>query len=86
MAEKLSWEGGLTAVQPRIRLLRSFDERSHSYLGFVLQVEGTIGGEERSFLVGVGKAAQEKPQFQSGDVVSGECTNRNRGETSWMNK
>jgi len=31
MAEKLLWRGTVTSVQPRIRLLRSFDQRSHSY-------------------------------------------------------
>ena len=34
MAEKLTWQGTLVSVQPRIRLTRSFDERTHSYLGY----------------------------------------------------
>ena len=71
MADKASWQGNLTAIQPRIRLTRSFDQRSHTYLGYVLHVEGTIGGEERSFLVGIGKAAHQKHQFQFGDAASG---------------
>src|SRR5262249_34733644 len=29
----------VTAVQPRIRLTRSFDQRSHSYLGYLLRIE-----------------------------------------------
>src|SRR5262249_15024189 len=28
--EKIRWRGGLLSVQPRTRLTRSFDERSHS--------------------------------------------------------
>jgi hypothetical protein len=36
---------GLLTVQPRIRLGRSFDERSHTYLGYALRVHGSIGGE-----------------------------------------
>jgi hypothetical protein len=28
---KLSWQGKVVSVQPRIRLTRSFDERSHAY-------------------------------------------------------
>ena len=44
---KMFFHGTLTSVQPRIRLLRSFDQRSHSYLGYVLSVEGMIGNEER---------------------------------------
>jgi len=43
-------------VQPRIRLGRSFDQRSHTYPGYVLRVRGNIGSEVREFLVGVGKA------------------------------
>lgn len=30
---KAAWSGRVVSVQPRIRLSRSFDERSHSYLG-----------------------------------------------------
>ena len=55
--EKLSWEGEILSVQPRIRLLRSFDERSHSYLGYVLHIRGSLAGENREFAVAVGKGA-----------------------------
>lgn len=73
MDEKISWQGSLVSIQPRIRLTRSFDQRHHTYLGYALRVQGTIGGEEREFLVGVGKAAHAKHQFQVGDVVSGKA-------------
>ena len=69
--EKLSWQGIVIAVQPRIRLTRSFDQRQHTYLGYVLRVRGTIGDEDREFVVGVGKGAHAKHQFQAGDVVCG---------------
>jgi hypothetical protein len=71
MAGKLKWSGQVTSVQPRIRLHRSFDERWHSYMGFALRIEGTIGGEAREFLVGIGKAAQAKHGLRVGDVVEG---------------
>jgi hypothetical protein len=71
-SSKVSWSGTLISAQPRIRLTRSFDERSHSYLGYVLRVRGDVGGEAKEFLVGVGKAAHEKHQFRVGDEVSGE--------------
>jgi len=70
--EKLLWSGKIISVQPRIRLLRSFDQRSHNYLGYILQVHGMIGGEERSFGIAIGKGAQEKLQFQAGDLASGK--------------
>jgi len=73
MAEKIAWQGTLDAIQPRIRLTRSFDERSHSYLGYALRVRGTIGGEDREFLVGFGHAAHAKHQFQAGDLLSGNA-------------
>ena len=67
------WRGVILGVQPRIRMLRSFDQRSHSYLGYSLLVRGIIGDHLRDFLVGVGKAAHAKYQFQAGDTVSGLC-------------
>ena len=73
MDEKIAWRGTLISVQPRIRLTRSFDQRSYSYLGYALRVQGTIGGEEREFLVGIGKAAHAKHQFRADDVVSGKA-------------
>jgi len=71
--EKIAWEGVLVSVQPRIRLTRSFDQRSHTYLGYSLTVRGTVGTEAREFLVGVGQATHAKHQFRAGDGVSGEA-------------
>ena len=70
---KLLFHGTIISVQPRIRLLRSFDQRSHSYLGYALRVNGMIENEQRKFLVGIGKGAQSKNMFRVGDIVSGEC-------------
>ncbi len=69
---KLSWQGRIVSVQPRIRLTRSFDERSHTYSGYALRVQGAIGDESREFLVGIGKGAHAKHQFQAGDSVCGK--------------
>jgi len=69
---KVEWEGVLLSVQPRIRLLRSFDERSHSYLGYLLRVHGTLAGEPRDFGVAIGKGAHEKYQLRAGDRISGK--------------
>jgi hypothetical protein len=73
MSEKLDWRGTLVAIQPRIRLTRSFDQRSHSYLGYALRVLGAIGGDEREFLVGIGESAHAKHQFRAGDVLVGRA-------------
>jgi hypothetical protein len=70
---KLSWRGEIVAVQPRIRLTRSFDERSHTYLGYVLRLRGHVAGEAREFTIGIGKAAQAKHAFRVGDETSGEA-------------
>ncbi len=69
---KLPWSGKIISVQPRIRLLRSFDQRSHTYLGYCLFIDGAIGNEVRQFSIGVGKAAHQKHQFKVGDGVCGE--------------
>jgi hypothetical protein len=52
---------------------RSFDQRSHTYLGYALKVRGSIASEAREFLVGVGEGAHAKHQFRAGDTVSGEA-------------
>lgn len=66
MTEKILWSGTVVAVQPRIRLLRSFDQRQHSYLGYCLTLQG-----EELFSIAIGKAAQAKHQFRVADRVSG---------------
>ncbi len=71
--EKTMWSGRILSVQPRIRLTRSFSESSHSYLGYILRVDGEVGTLTKEFLVGIGKAAQAKHEFQAGDIVRGEC-------------
>jgi hypothetical protein len=68
---KIPWEGIIVSIQPRIRLLRSFDQRSHSYLGYNLNILGTIAGSNREFIIGIGKSAHEKHQFRVGDVLRG---------------
>lgn len=72
MSDKIPWVGTIIGVQPRIRLTRSFDQSSHSYLGYLLRVDGTVGGDQRGFVVAIGKAAQVKHAFRMGDHVSGE--------------
>lgn len=67
----LAWRGRLVGVQPRIRLTRSYDQRSHSYLGYALRIDGELAGTPRIFSVGIGKVAQEKWALQAGDVASG---------------
>ena len=69
--KKIAWSGRIKAVQPRIRLVRSFDERHHSYQGYVLRVNGTCGDKSGEFQIAVGKVAHEKHQFRAGMVVSG---------------
>jgi hypothetical protein len=73
MTEKITWKGRVTSVQPRICLLRSFDQRSHSYRGFVLKLAGELGGEEQEFSVAIGKGAQARHQFEIGDLAQGAC-------------
>jgi hypothetical protein len=70
-SEKQEWQGVVIAVQPRIRLSRSFDERYHGYLGYTLLLRGKVAGVAREFSVGIGKAAQAKHRFRAGDEARG---------------
>jgi hypothetical protein len=69
--EKVTWSGHLVAIQPRIRLIRSFDERHHSYQGYVLRMDGTFGEKTGEFLIAVGKGAHKKQHFQIGMRLNG---------------
>jgi len=64
--EKVFWSGRLVGVLPSIRLLRSFDEREHSYQEYVLRVNGTCGDQAGEFLIAVGQGAHEKHRFPIG--------------------
>jgi hypothetical protein len=68
--EKIPWQGVLISVQPRIRLSRSFDQRSHTCLGYALRLHGGIAARE--FLVGVGERAHARHRFRAGDTASGD--------------
>lgn len=68
---KLAWSGVIQGVQPRIDLGRSFDQRFHSYLGYLLVVDGQAGGERRVFAVRIGTAAQARHGFRAGDHAAG---------------
>jgi hypothetical protein len=67
----MEWSGLISAVQPRIRLSRSFDQRSHTYLGYLLRIAGRVGGVSRDFRVAVGSGAHYTHQFRVGDQVEG---------------
>jgi hypothetical protein len=51
--------------------MRSFDERSHTYLGYTLQIDGHVNEEKKSFSIALGKGAHAKHQFRIGDIISG---------------
>jgi hypothetical protein len=70
---KYTFKGIITSIQPRIRLTRSFDEASHTYLGYAIKIAGTIDNQDTTFSIGIGKAAQAKFNFKVNDVISGAC-------------
>ena len=69
--DKIAWSGRIVAVQPRIRLMRSFDERHHSYQGYVLRIDGTCGDESGVFQIAIGKVTHEKHRFRADMEVNG---------------
>lgn len=71
--DKLNFKGLITSIQPRIRLTRSFDEVSHTYLGYAIKLTGELNNQQATFSIGIGKAAQAKFNFKVNDVISGAC-------------
>jgi len=81
--DKSTFTATIISIQPRIRLIRSFDEASHTYLGYAIKLEGEIDNQHNNteqsssdktiFSIGIGKAAHAKHQFKVNDVISGEC-------------
>ena len=69
--EKVAWFGRIMSVQPRIRFIRSFDERYHNYLGYVLCMGGICAEEDGGFIIAIGKAAQARHLFRAGMEASG---------------
>jgi hypothetical protein len=72
-SDKIDFQGEIQGIQPRIRLLRSFDQRSHQYLGYALFIHGSIGPEDKDFWIGIGKGAQSKNKLCAGSIIKGEC-------------
>ena len=72
MKGRNQWQGVVLSVQPRIRLSRSFDQRSHCCLGYVLRLRSTAGMATREFVVGITEEAQEEHQIRVGDVVASQ--------------
>jgi len=70
---KFEWYGEITSVQPRFRLLRPFDQRHHTYLGYAIRVKGCIAGSHGEACFGVGKAAHQKHPFEVGQVARGQA-------------
>ena len=71
--DKHTFKGTIISIQPRIRLTRSFDESSHTYLGYAITLDGEIYDQNTTFSIGIGKAAHAKHQFKVNDLISGEC-------------
>lgn len=84
MPDKVNFEGTITAVKARIRLIRSFDEVSHAYLGYTLVMDAMTDSKDwKNLRVGVGKKTHEKHQFRIGDYVSGEAVPVEYPEQEW---
>lgn len=81
--DKSTFKGIIISIQPRIKLTRSFDEVSHTYLGYAIRLEGELDGQQDNgdqldnqqtiFSIDIGKTAHTKHQFKVNDVISGEC-------------
>ncbi|NLX03151.1 MAG: hypothetical protein GXY40_11580 [Syntrophomonadaceae bacterium] len=72
---KSIFKGTIQLIQPRLRLIPSFDEASHTYWGYAIKIAGTIDNQEtissnqKIFSIGIGKAAQAKFDFKVNDTI-----------------
>lgn len=64
------FRGEVVAVKAGIRLLRSFDQVSHQYLGYTLVL--AVQDSPEGLRVAIGPAAHAKFQFRIGDIISGQ--------------
>ena len=84
MLEKSRFEGTITAVKARIRLLRSFDQVTHVYLGYTLVMDAVVDGREwKNLRIAIGQKAHEKNRFRIGDVISGEALPIENHQKEW---
>ena len=71
--DKHTFKGTIISIRPRIRLTRSLDESSHTYLGYAITLDGEIDDQNTTFSIGIVKAAHAKYQLKVNDVITGEC-------------
>lgn len=84
MSNKLKFEGTITGVKARIRLLRSFNQISHAYLGYTLVMDAVVDGKQWNDLrVAVGQKTHEANRFRIGDYISGEGLPIEKIEQEW---
>jgi len=61
-------------VKGRIRLLRTFDQISHAYLGYTLVVDGRVNDTPMQDLrVAIGPKTHEQHKFRIGDKIEGRA-------------
>ena len=79
----VAFRGEVLAVKARIRLIRSFDQISHQYLGYTLCLASPDGNSGAVLRVAIGPAAHDKHPFQIGDLVSGKAQPVPDAKTEW---
>ena len=83
-SQKSRFEGTIITVKARIRLLRSFDQVNHAYLGYTLVMEAVVDGQEwKNLRVAIGQKSHEKNRFRIGDVISGEALPIENPQKEW---
>ncbi len=84
MPDKVKFEGKITVVKARIRLIRSFNEVSHAYLGYTLIMNAIVNRKQWNDLrVAVGQKTHEKHRFRIGDHISGETALIEKPKQEW---
>jgi hypothetical protein len=70
--EKINWKGTILSIQPRTNVWRyRIDNRTHSYIGYNLFLDGVANGEAAQFAVAISEKQQQSVGFRIGDEASG---------------
>jgi hypothetical protein len=83
--DSVAFQGEVVAVKARIRLVRSFDQISHQYQGYILCLALPDPKSREILRVAIGAATYEKHQFHIGDIVSGRAQPVPDPKREWAN-
>jgi len=82
--EKVEWQGIIVSIQPRTNVWRYvLDNRTHSYHGYNIFLEGSVDDDEAQFSVAISEKQQLGNGFRIGDEISGTAWTKKHPEREY---